>query len=144
MADRSMNSSPDGYDEDRFQLVVHVSAETSIPADTADDTDAEGLTLEGGQRLHPATGRRLTCGCPPAVQTDDPDGHPLHLGRKTRRIRGRLARAVRHRDGRRCRFTGCTNTATQIHHIHHWADGGQTCIGNLISLCDGHHWLVHE
>jgi hypothetical protein len=26
----------------------------------------------------------------------------------------------------------------------HWADGGPTCISNLISLCDGHHWLAHE
>ena len=23
-------------------------------------------------------------------------------------------------------------------------DGGLTCIENLISLCDRHHWLVHE
>jgi hypothetical protein len=31
-----------------------------------------------------------------------------------------------------------------IHHIRHWARGGSTCLINLISLCDAHHWLVHD
>jgi len=39
---------------------------------------------------------------------------------------------------------GCTERASQIHHIRHWANGGPTCLRNLISLCDAHHWLVHE
>jgi hypothetical protein len=30
------------------------------------------------------------------------------------------------------------------HHIHHWADGGETSIDNLIVLCRHHHRLVHE
>jgi hypothetical protein len=34
--------------------------------------------------------------------------------------------------------------ATQIHHARHWAHGGTTCLPNLISVCAGHHWLVHE
>lgn len=34
--------------------------------------------------------------------------------------------------------------ATEIHHIRHWAHGGPTCLRNLISLCNGHHWLAHE
>jgi hypothetical protein len=55
----------------------------------------------------PATAR-------PAPLTVDEHGTPLHLGRRTRPIRGRLAR------------------------------GGPTCLINLISLCDGHHWLVHD
>jgi hypothetical protein len=75
---------------------------------------------------------------------DDADGNPLHVGRRHRRIRGRLARAVHARDRGRCRAPGCTQRATQIHHIRHWANGGPTCLANLISLCDAHHWLVHE
>ena len=31
-----------------------------------------------------------------------------------------------------------------IHHLRHWAHGGGTCLANLVSLCEGHHWLVHE
>jgi hypothetical protein len=94
--------------------------------------------------LHPATGRRLSCDCPYSLQLDDTDGNPLHLGRRTRRIRGRLARAVHRRDHGHCQAPGCTRATTEIHHRIHWANGGPTCITNLISLCDAHHWLVHD
>ena len=68
----------------------------------------------------------------------------LHVGRRSRRVAGRLRRAVEARDRGMCRAPGCTNRATEIHHIRHWANGGPTCLRNLISLCDGHHWAVHE
>ena len=28
--------------------------------------------------------------------------------------------------------------------MRHWANGGSTCLRNLVSVCDHHHWLVHE
>jgi HNH endonuclease len=30
------------------------------------------------------------------------------------------------------------------HHIEHWADGGETKLSNLVTLCRLHHRLVHE
>jgi hypothetical protein len=30
------------------------------------------------------------------------------------------------------------------HHIQHWADGGDTKLSNLVSLCRFHHRAVHE
>jgi hypothetical protein len=30
------------------------------------------------------------------------------------------------------------------HHIEHWADGGETKLTNLVTLCRWHHRLVHE
>jgi hypothetical protein len=123
-----------GIDTDRFSIVLRGSR----------DDLAAGLITDDGVGLHGAVGLRLSCDCAYAVQTDDANGNPLHLGRKTRRIRGRLARAVHARDGGRCQAPGCHNRTTQIHHIVHWANGGATCIENLISLCTRHHWLVHE
>jgi hypothetical protein len=133
-----------GLGDDRFQIVIHVSAETSFQADNADDDGLDGISVENGPRLHPTIGRRISCDCPYAIQTDDAAGNPLHLGRRTRRIRGRLARAVHHRDHGHCQAPGCTTPTTEIHHRRHWADGGPTCLTNLISLCDAHHWLVHD
>ena len=48
------------------------------------------------------------------------------------------------RDGR-CRGQGCTIPVawTDAHHIIHWADGGQTCLTNLVLLCRRHHRLLH-
>ena len=31
-----------------------------------------------------------------------------------------------------------------MHHVKHWADGGETSPENLRSLCSSHHRLVHE
>jgi hypothetical protein len=126
---------------ERYQLVLHATTE-QLARD--DDTAADGITTDTGVRLHPETARRLSCDCPTSTLTNDEHGNPLHLGRRTRRIRGRVARAVHYRDHGQCQAPGCTAPATITHHIRHWAKGGTTCLINLISLCDGHHWLVHD
>ena len=44
-----------------------------------------------------------------------------------------------------CVFPGCSHTRyVDGHHIHHWADGGETKLSNLVSLCRFHHRAVHE
>jgi hypothetical protein len=71
-------------------------------------------------------------------------GASLHIGRKTRSIPPAIQRALQRRDGG-CRFPGCTCTRfVDAHHIHHWADGGETSMENLVLLCRHHHRLVHE
>jgi hypothetical protein len=66
------------------------------------------------------------------------------VGRKTRSIPPALRRALNAR-GRGCRFPGCTHTRfLDAHHIRHWADGGETRLGNTVLLCRRHHRLVHE
>jgi len=147
MAEKSLRCAEaevSGSAAERFQLVLHTTLETLAQPDDAVD-DGSGLCeLDDGTRLHPATARRLTCGCPAFTATIGPDGRVLHLGRRTRRIKGRLLRAVHVRDRGRCRAPGCTARAEVIHHLRHWANGGSTCLGNLISLCAAHHWAVHE
>ena len=133
---------------ERYQLVLHTTVDELAKPDDAEAGDGPGTLIAGGNgrqwRIAPSTARRLSCDCPTSTMTDGPDGNALHLGRKTRRIRGRLRRAVHARDRGMCVTPGCTAPATQIHHLRHWAHGGPTCLRNLVSLCDAHHWLVHE
>ncbi|WP_425393402.1 HNH endonuclease signature motif containing protein [Actinomycetospora chiangmaiensis] len=72
-------------------------------------------------------------------------GEVLDVGRKTRAVPTATARAVIHRD-RHCAFPGCRRRAhtTEIHHIVHWADHGDTKPDNLVCLCRYHHDLVHH
>jgi hypothetical protein len=44
-----------------------------------------------------------------------------------------------------CRFPGCSNARyIDMHHVKHWANGGETKPANLLSLCRFHHRAVHE
>ena len=44
-----------------------------------------------------------------------------------------------------CRFPGCDRSRhLHAHHIRHWADGGETALDNLATLCSQHHRQVHE
>jgi hypothetical protein len=72
------------------------------------------------------------------------DGQPLDIGPKTRIIPAAIGRALRAPDGG-CRFPGCDRMRfCHGHHVKHWADGGDTRVGNLVTLCSFHHTLVHE
>lgn len=56
----------------------------------------------------------------------------------------RMRRLLRARD-RHCRFPGCRMPARNcdLDHNHDFARGGSTDVGNLCSLCEGHHALKH-
>jgi hypothetical protein len=71
------------------------------------------------------------------------DALALMAGRKTRSIPPALRRALNARDSG-CRFPGCTlHRFVDAHHVEHWADGGETKLSNLITLCRAHHRMVH-
>jgi hypothetical protein len=124
------NDESSGSTADRYQVVVHVTAETS--------------QLEGGPHVTAETSRRICCDSTIIKLTEDDDGEPLSIGRRSRSIPAAIRRALRIRDGG-CRFPGCTHTRfVDGHHIVHWADGGETSLENLILLCRHHHHLVHE
>jgi hypothetical protein len=112
---------------ERYQVVVHVD-------EAALSHDGEGgCELEDGSPLAPETARRLAC-----------DASLVRAGRKTRSIPPAIRRALRRRD-RGCRFPGCENRRfVDAHHVHHWAKGGETTLGNLVLLCRRHHRAVHE
>jgi hypothetical protein len=123
---------------DRYQVVVHIDH----AALTGDD-DEGSCVLADGPALAPETARRLACDAS-LVTLDERSATPLNVGRKTRTIPRALRRALTARD-RGCRFPGCTNHRyLDAHHIHHWADGGETKLDNLLHLCRRHHRLLHE
>jgi hypothetical protein len=90
------------------------------------------------------TARRLCCDAGIVPIVEDASGQVLDIGRKRRTISVPLRRALQARD-RGCRFPGCSNQRfVDAHHVVHWADGGQTRLDNLVSLCRRHHRFVHE
>ena len=124
------NDENSGSTADRYQVVVHVTAETS--------------EIENGPHVTAVTSRRISCDSTIVRIQEDENGEPLSIGRRSRSIPPPMRRALRIRDGG-CRFPGCTNTRfVDGHHIRHWSDGGETSLDNLVLLCRHHHHLVHE
>jgi hypothetical protein len=99
--------------------------------------------LEDGTRVTRMTSRRLACDATVVTVAKKADGTILDVGRRSRTIPWRLRRALEVRD-RGCRFPGCGRRFTDGHHVRHWADGGETSLGNCLLLCHHHHRLVHE
>jgi hypothetical protein len=128
---------------DRYQVVVHIDQAVLTNETTGADDEPHRCELDAGPALAIDTVRRLACGATLVGIVEGRDGEPLNVGRKTRSIPPALSRALRSRDGG-CRFPGCDRTRfTQGHHVHHWTDGGETKLSNLVTLCRFHHRLVH-
>jgi hypothetical protein len=100
--------------------------------------------LEDGASISPATLQMIACNATISAMLHDVSGNILNVGRRTRRLSAALRRAVRERDGHRCCFPGCESRRVDAHHIRYWSHGGETKLGNLISLCKAHHHLVHD
>ena len=130
------NSNSSGSTADRYQVVVHVTADDVPSGQTSEIEDGPHVTAE--------TSRRIACDSSIVNITEDENGEPLSIGRRSRSIPPPMRRALGIRDGG-CRFPGCTNSRfVDGHHIKHWADGGETSLDNLVLLCRHHHHLVHE
>jgi hypothetical protein len=129
---------------DRFQVVVHIDQAVLKSEIEAEEDEPHRCEFDSGPALALETARRLCCDSTLIGIVEGVDGDPLNIGRKTRSIPAAIDRALRSRDGG-CRFPGCDRTRfTAGHHIKHWADGGETKLSNLISLCGFHHRLLHE
>jgi hypothetical protein len=123
---------------DRHQIVVHVEAET------LQHRCAGRCELEQGPSIAAETARRLACESTVVRIVENAEGEPLDVGRKTRTIPPGIRRALQARD-QGCRFPGCCfKRYVDGHHVQHWADGGETKLRNLVTLCRFHHRLVHE
>ena len=120
-------------------LMVHVDAGQL----QREGTDLAGMLSSG----EPITGdvlRRIACDTAMVTVMRGREGSVLDVGRKQYSIPPAIRRALRIRD-RCCRFPGCgLRRHVDGHHIKHWANGGETSLGNLVLLCRYHHRLVHE
>jgi hypothetical protein len=123
---------------ERQQIIVHVDEQTLR------EGGAGRCEFEDGPSMAVETARRLACDASRVQILEDDQGEPLNVGRKTRILSPALRRALKSRD-KGCRFPGCPHTRyVDAHHIHHWAQGGETKLSNLVQLCRFHHRQVHE
>ena len=103
-----------------------------------------GGFLRDGTPLPLHVARMLACDGQRVDVRVGESGEVLDVGRSRRTIPTAIGRALALRDGG-CRVPGCERSRhLQAHHVHTWAEGGETSVDNLVLLCPGHHWLVHE
>ncbi len=121
------------------EVVVHIAHDA-----LCDVPESSGASFEHGGCVAVETARRLSCDGALVGVVKGAKGEPLAVGRRTRAVPPAIRRALRVRDGG-CRFPGCDRSRyVHAHHIRHWADGGETALGNLVTLCSFHHRQVHE
>ena len=100
--------------------------------------------IEGIGPIPVASARAITCDCSLIGIQSDNDGEPLSIGRRSRIWTPQLRLLITQRD-RHCQFPGCSqHRFLHIHHIKHWADGGETSVDNGVCLCSHHHSLIHS
>ena len=122
------------------EVIVRIEADA-----LADKTEGGFIDSAGGTGVSAEMVRRLSCDCAAVGVVEDGHGRVLNVGRRTRTIPSAIRRALRVRDDETCRFPGCTHRRfLEAHHIHHWADGGETKLDNLLLVCKRHHRFVHE
>jgi len=124
---------------DRPNIIVHVAADTLVLREAGISETGNGTFLTADEV------KRLACDANLTRVVFDPESQPLDVGRTRRLVTPALRIAVCARD-LRCVFPGCDRPSNwcDVHHLTHWADGGDTNIDNLVLLCRHHHVLIHE
>ena len=125
-----------GSRAERYQVVIHTDTATLMERGETGRSELDGV------RVSAETSRRMACDAA-RVAMCHRDGEVVSVGRRTRTIPPHIRRALEERD-RGCRYPGCASRFTEVHHVKHWADGGETSLANTILLCRRHHRLVHE
>ena len=125
-----------------YQVFVHVNANDAHPDNRING--AHTCYTDDRRCLAPHVARQLACDASRRTVLENERGEVLNIGRRSRTVPRRIAHALRIRDGG-CRFPGCGHRRwTDAHHIRHWADGGETSLDNLVTLCRYHHRSLHR
>ena len=129
---------------ERCQVVLHVDVNTLREQKSGMCCTHGHAHFEDKPWLAPSTARRLSCDASLVTVLEDDAGQVLNVGRKSRIVPERIRRALRERDGV-CQYPGCQESDyVDAHHIQHWADGGETKLDNLVTLCRFHHRQLHR
>ncbi len=134
---------------DQNNTLVTSSGEKPHITVTVDFETLKGVSKQlpelSGMPVTPETVRRITCDASIIPMVLGSDSEPLDVGRKTRTIPAAIRRALEQRD-QGCTWDGCDAPAAwcDAHHLTHWANGGDTSLGNLTLLCRPHHTATHK
>ncbi len=122
-------------------VIVTIGVEDLLDPDTGPAAARTGT----GARLSAARARWTACDATVTRIVLDPDGLPIDVGREQRVVPPHLRKAVELRD-QHCIFAGCEAPAwfCDVHHLVHWALGGETSLDNTGLLCERHHTKVHH
>ena len=134
-------------------IAEHALAVTDLGLSTASDAgrvvvhmDAGGESayLEDGPPVSTGVALRIACDAE-VITVTERGGVPVDVGR-AQRVPGRRLRRALHLRDRGCRAPGCGVPARRchVHHIRHWAHGGETTMANTLLLCHFHHRRLHD
>ncbi len=128
---------------ERCQVVLHVDIDTLRQHGKEPGPQHEHCHFDEKPWVSPSTAGRLCCDASLVTVLEDKSGKVLNVGRRSRTVPAPIGRALRERD-KTCRFPGCCEARyIDAHHIQHWADGGETSLDNLVTLCRYHHRQLH-
>ena len=129
---------------ERCQVVLHVDINTLREQRSGACCAHARAHFEDKPWLSPRTARRLSCDASLVTVLEDEAGKVLNVGRRSRTVPAHIRRALLERDGV-CRYPGCHESRyVDAHHIKHWAEGGETSLENLVTLCRFHHRQLHR
>jgi len=129
MANRSLSTITATSRASKYRVYIHLST--------------TGGWVNGRGAIPPSLAAKFACDgvIQPLWETD---GRPVSMGRDQRIVPSRTRRLIEDRD-RGCRYPGCTATQhVEIHHLDHWAKGGNTDYDRMLSLCPFHHDAHHR
>lgn len=126
-----------GGERPHIQLLVDLNALRGVGGGAHE-------TADRGDVVDVETIRLVSCDSSISRIVVGPQSEVIDVGRKTRVWSAAQRRAIVARD-RHCTWHGCDRPAkwADIHHIVHWADGGETSLVNGRLLCRFHHTLTH-
>ena len=129
---------------ERCQVMLHVDINTLRERRRVNHFANQHCNTDDKHWLSPRTAKRLSCDASLVTVLEDEQGRVLNIGRRARTVPPAITRALNIRD-KTCRVPGCCESRyVDAHHIKHWADGGDTSLDNLVTLCRVHHRQLHQ